>query len=500
MESAERRRLLSMLDSVEKEEREEDRQAILGRELLRRQLFAGETSQEDEENRNLDIEGSDDDEDDIIENSEHDSGSEMSTEDAIERVEEESTLLAANDAGILRPANQEVYIMGKDGTRWSAHIDSTILRGRVRNQNIIRSERSGVRLPCPKGRARTVNSPFETWKLLFPDEFIEKIVEFTNIWIRKNKSNYSRERDAKETDKDEIHAVIGLLYLSGILKTSHTNLDELWAADGFGVDYFRATMSVRRFKYLLRAMRFDNITTRCRRQALDKLAPIRQLFEEFVGRCQEMYALSEYITIDEMLESFRGRCSFKQYIPQKPAKYGVKMFALCDSRTFYTYNLEIYAGKNQTGPYQLSNSPRDVVLRMIHPVSGTGRHLTMDNWFMSVPLARELYSNHRITVVGTLRKNKPEIPTSFINGKIRPPLTSLFAYKNECTLASYMPKKNKVVLILSTFHHTDEIDADTGDKNKPIILTSYNKYKGGVDTVDHMKQAYSTGKKQIDGL
>lgn len=321
------------------------------------------------------------------------------------------------------------------------------------------------------------------------------MVEFTNIWIRANRGNYSRERDAKEYDRDEIHAVLGLLYLAGLHKSSHTNLEELWAADGFGVDYFRATMSLHRFKFILRAMRFDDITTRGQRRALDKLAPIRDVFEAFVSRCQEYYAISEYITIDEMLESFRGCCSFKQYIPQKPAKYGVKMFALCDGRTFYTNNLEIYAGKNQTGPYSLSNSPRDVVLRLINPVTGTGRHLTMDNWFMSVPLAKELLCNHRLTVNGTLRKNKPEIPPSFIDGKIRPPLTSLFAYQNDCSLVSYMPKKNKVVLLLSTFHHTDEIDEETGEKQKPIILTSYNKYKGGVDTVDHMKQAYSTARK-----
>lgn len=49
--------------------------------------------------------------------------------------------------------------------------------------------------------------------------------------------------------KDETCAVIGLLYLSGFLKTSHTNLDELQAADRFGVDNCQVAMSLECFKY-----------------------------------------------------------------------------------------------------------------------------------------------------------------------------------------------------------------------------------------------------------
>ncbi|GBP30200.1 hypothetical protein EVAR_94508_1 [Eumeta japonica] len=32
------------------------------------------------------------------------------------------------------------------------------------------------------------------------------------------------------------------------------------------------------------------------------------------------------ITLDEQLLAFRGRCAFRQYIPNKPAKYGIKVF------------------------------------------------------------------------------------------------------------------------------------------------------------------------------
>jgi hypothetical protein len=70
----------------------------------------------------------------------------------------------------------------------------------------------------------------------------------------------------------------------------------------------------------------------------------------------------------------------------------------------------------------------------------------------------------------------------------------MFCFKDEKTLLSYCPKKNKLVLLLSTFHHTDDIDPESGDSNKPYILTFYNSTKGGVDTVDEYKSRYSVSR------
>jgi hypothetical protein len=96
--------------------------------------------------------------------------------------------------------------------------------------------------------------------------------------------------------------------------------------------------------------------------------------------------VGELVTIDEELEKCRGNCPFRKCIASKPGKYGIKIYALVDSRIFYTKNLEIYAGKQTEGPYQLSNSPADVIERMISAISGSGRNVTADNWFTSVPL------------------------------------------------------------------------------------------------------------------
>lgn len=49
------------------------------------------------------------------------------------------------------------------------------------------------------------------------------------------------------------------------------------------------------------------------------------------------------MTIDEKLGEFRGRYNFIQYITSKPAKYGIKVFALFDAKTYCTSHMEIYA-------------------------------------------------------------------------------------------------------------------------------------------------------------
>lgn len=57
-----------------------------------------------------------------------------------------------------------------------------------------------------------------------------------------------------------------------------------------------------------------------------------------------------------------------------------------------------------------------------------------------------------------------------------------------------MPKKNKNVLILSTFYDDDAIDNETGDACKPETITYYNLTKSGVDTVDQRKSLFSVSR------
>lgn len=384
--------------------------------------------------------------------------------------------------------DDEQFMIGKDKkTKWRKSVITKNVRTRV--QNIV------IHLPGPKFIAKQMKSPLDCFNLLVNDVILNLITDCTNIYIRKVQYKYKNKSLCRLTDVVEIQAVIGLLIIAGSFRASKENLVDLWAVDGTGIDIFHATMSMDRFLFLMRCLRFDDINDRAQRKELDKLAPVRELFTIFVQNCQNAYTISEYSTIDEQLVAFRGKCPFRQYIPSKPAKYGIKIQTLCDARTWYVLSMEIYAGKQPVGPYELSNAAKDVVHRLTEPIENTGRNITLDNWFTSIPLAEELLQK-KLTLVGTLRKNKPQLPRELIDIKKRILYSTIFAYNNQITALSYVPKKGKNVVLISTMHsNSNDIDSTTGDAKKPEIISFYNTTKGGVDTVDKMCGTYTVGRR-----
>lgn len=240
-------------------------------------------------------------------------------------------------------------LFGKDGiTKWN--MDRPRQAVRTSSHNIM------THLPGVKQVANNAKTALQCWELLLPDELIVVIVENTNNHILSKRDQFSRERDCKPTDSIEIKAFIGLLYMAGVHRNSKLNTQDLWATDGSGIELFRLTMSRNRFHFLLQYIRFDDKQTRNERKMYDKLSPIRQIFDIFVHRCEKNYSVGEYVMIDEMLPAFRGRCSFRQYIPSKSNKYGIKVYSLVDAKTWYTLNMEIYVGQQPDGPFKVSNS------------------------------------------------------------------------------------------------------------------------------------------------
>lgn len=178
------------------------------------------------------IDADDDSDEDVVNVSDHYSESEQSGE------EDDSV-------------ENEMYI-GRNGFQWCPQ---PVLQNKRRKQaahNIVKH------LPGVIGQAKAAKSPIEAFQLFISDEILEEIVKCTNIFISTIRSNYSRPRDAADTNIIELKACIGLLFLGGVLKTSHTNLEDLWANDGTGIELFRLTMGINRFRFLLKCMRFDD--------------------------------------------------------------------------------------------------------------------------------------------------------------------------------------------------------------------------------------------------
>ena len=299
------------------------------------QRHVHETSNVEDDFDDSDFEG----EQEVVEINEFDSCSEVS--------EEEANNLEVDDIS----DDDFSFFIGKDNeTIWSSK-SLVPKNSRVPAKNIIKF------VPGPRRICRDTQKPIDAFLKFINLDFIDIIVDCTNIFIDSKRVlvNYSRDRDCKETTRDEILAVIGILYLIGVKHGNRANCRELWKDDGTGMIITRATFSYKRFLFLLRSIRFDDLSTRNEREKSDKLAAIRNVYDIFLGNCRNNYNHSEFTTIDEMLFAFRGRCGFVQYMPQKPAKYGLKFYGLCDSKTFYTSNFEIYCGKQKPGPYDVSN-------------------------------------------------------------------------------------------------------------------------------------------------
>ncbi len=278
---------------------------------------------------------------------------------------------------------------------------------RTEQHNIIRFKAG------PKLKAEECQTILQVFRKFLTDNMLDLIVTHTNAEIFRvtQKYNYAQSFNG-DTYREEILSLIGLLFLSGVMKSAHENILDLWDTNGWGRNIFRASMSVRRFRFLVSCLRFDDKNIRSHLLTRDNMAHCRQLFEMFTHNCRKNYVLSEECTIDEMLRSFRGRCHFKQYMPKKPAKYGIKKFLICDAKTYYMWDAIVYVGTQPDAPKD-ANSAKTIVEKLTEKLRGSGRNITLDNWFTSFPLAHELLL-HNITIVGTLKKNKKEIPKSFL--------------------------------------------------------------------------------------
>lgn len=377
-----------------------------------------------------------------------------------------------------------MVLVGKNGTQWSKILPRIT---RARPHNIM------VKLPGVIGQtAVNARTELNCWNLFFSDNILNMIVDYTNQYIEIIKDKFQRVRNCRPTNLIEIKAVIGLLYLAGVFRGGHRNLKDFWTSDGLGIDVFKMTMSEKRFRFLLRCLRFDDRLTREERRALDKLAAIRDLFSCFIENCRSHYHLGQNVTIDEMLPAFRGRCAFRQYIPSKPNRYGIKIFCLCDAKLYYTSNMEIYCGQQPEGLFRQSNSSTDVVMRLSEPIFQSGRNITADNWFTNIELVRKL-EEKKLSYVGTVRKNKRELPANFVSPKGRQEFDSIFGYTKNETLVSYVPKKGKTVVLISSLHVASNEVAEDVSK-KPEIITFYNETKSGVDVVDKLCATYNVAR------
>ena len=77
------------------------------------------------------------------------------------------------------------------------------------------------------------------------------------------------------------------------------------------------------------------------------IAPIRDIGNFLNANLAKNYAPHENITVDKQLFPYRGRTKFIQFISSKPAKYGMKVWWACDSKSKYPLQGKLYTGKGE---------------------------------------------------------------------------------------------------------------------------------------------------------
>ncbi|XP_053956119.1 piggyBac transposable element-derived protein 1-like [Anastrepha ludens] len=381
-------------------------------------------------------------------------------------------------------------LIAKDQTAWLKNFPSQAVR--VSSHNVFRGTVVGPT------RATQGLIECDVFELIFTPSMLQQILVDTNekarkayeIWNEKNCTG--DKRIWEKLTLIELRAFIGLVLLAGVNKSNDEDVDVLWGQEC--ICFYRAVMPKSRFKEIVRFIRFDSERTRAVRLEANKAAPISELWTQMNANLRKYYQPSGEITADEQLFAYRGRTRFTQYIPSKPAKYGIKVWFACDAKSFYPLKSEIYTGKNSNAG-RANNVGEGVVQRLVCHWENTGRTIICDNFFTSLNLGKYLMSKG-LAILGTVRQNKTFVPYEMKADRNRAEESFIFGFLDgKFSLVSYVQKRGISVIILASTPLTNSIVAEK--KNKPQYILDYDVNKGGVDAMDKMLSAYSTKRKTL---
>lgn len=388
----------------------------------------------------------------------------------------------SDDIPKLPPFPQPVEL-SPDGREWRKGLPKNAI-GRQPKENVFRGMPGTVKHGIhPESEKDAL--------LVFTNDLIQNAVMYTNLQGRRTVgrcNQVNKQKTWRKTDTEEMEAFFGLLLIAGAYKAHYRSTAELWSQKE-GHPIFPATMSRNRFKELKRNLRFDDPL---RRDGKDPLAPIRDVTTSFITHLRDHVVAPEYLCVDEQLLEFHGRVRFRQYIPSKPGKFGIKIFWLTDSAGAYCFNGLFYLGAatlSDSEKSQSSSFPEAVVMNLTKPFLNNGRHITADNWFSSISLTQRLLEC-ATTYVGTCRRNQRSLPPSLKSTAGRHHGDVIFAHNDDMILVSFWDKGPLPVILVDSLHRGNEIV-----EGKPSTVTFYNATKSGVDVLDRKIRAFTCKRK-----
>lgn len=296
----------------------------------------------------------------------------------------------------------------------------------------------------------------------------------------------------RKFDYDELLAAIGFIIRAGSDKDNISCITTFFTHND-SKPFYRCCLPKNRIELFLSHVTFDNKIDRVERQKTDKMAAIRDIWEMFQYNLLMWYIPGINLTVDEQLYGYRGYSPGRSYMPAKPVKYGIKIFWINDSTNGYALKGILYTGKNSDGTSE-KGLTKTIVTTLSKPFYQTNRNIVMDRFFTSHDLLKCLLDNG-LTALGTVSSNRRDVPDVMKNIKNRALYScdALFE-ENNIMMISYIPKRNKNVLLMSSCHSSNEIYHQRDDK-LPQVIHEYNQEKGGTDLMDSCIEDYSVKRK-----
>ena len=335
----------------------------------------------------------------------------------------------------------------------------------------------------PVGLLRSVQTPLSFFQLFLPLSLMEYVAECTNEYAA-----FKGARDWDPTNAAELYSFIGVLIYMGIVPLPR--LPMYWS-NLYSQSFVSRSFSVNRFRQLLR---FFYVSTQAQQAAsTDRLRKIRYFLQQLQHSFASHFNPSRVMTVDEAMVGFKGRSELKQYIPQKPTKWGYKVWCLASSS--YLLAFSVFEGKSSSSS---TISPSSVVLSLVGPYAHNNHIIYLDRYFTSPSLLDELRALG-FRACGTVRKDRIGLPPSFktsVKGMQQGEMKSW--QKGE--MGALVWQDRRAVYMLTTHRSPAEIiyvshRGSSEQKAVPTAVADYNKHKGGVDTVDQLRQSYAVGRK-----
>ncbi|KAK3776106.1 hypothetical protein RRG08_046773 [Elysia crispata] len=121
----------------------------------------------------------------------------------------------------------------------------------------------------------------------------------------------------------------------------------------------------------------------------DKIYKVRPILNTLLEKFRYCYLPKQFLNLDEGMIPTKNRFAIKQYIKDKPIKFGIKSFILCEGDTGYIVASEIYTGKSDIEVQNLGVTGNVVLWLFKQGEASRKNHiLVMDRYYNSVTLTK----------------------------------------------------------------------------------------------------------------